>query len=972
MLTIFRVKLFFAALFISTGIYAQQMVSGSITDEEGTPLPGASVIIQGTDQGVTTDFDGNYSISIDRGQTLEASFIGYKTATSVVGEQNQINLSLSSDNELDEVVIIGYGAIRKKDLTGTLDVVGSEDFTKGSVVSAQQLIQGKVAGVSIVSNSGAPGDGANVLIRGIGSLNLNSNPLFVVDGIPLDSGGVGGSRNTLNVINPNDIASMSVLKDASATAIYGSRAANGVILITTKKGKMGDVSYEFSSRATSFSPISRIDVLNASEFTQAVQATQDADIIARLGTSDTDWQKEIYDQAIGINSTFSASGALKGIPFRASLGHTDQEGILMGDKFNRTTASLNISPQFLDGDLRVNFNTRYVYTENDFANRGAIGSAAYFDPTKPVFDANSPFANYYTWLDADGTKLALSPTNPLALLNLTEDTSEVNRIISNVKIDYDLPVEGLTATINAGIDNSTRKGINTQDANLPTDADGFNGSNNEYNNTSTNLLVDAYVNYSKTLDASNFSITAGHSYQSFEYDNSSSQAIEYLNGDGSVNSDTSITQNFVDKSKNVLLSYFGRINYSVSEKYLITATLRTDASSKLPSNDRWGTFFSTALAWNIHKESPVIETVFNELKLRVGFGEVGNVNGLGDYNFLTRYTRSDIQSQYGFGTNFYTTFRPAPINKDLRWEVGQTYNAGLDFSFAQLGLSGSVNAYIKNTNDLIATSIVDPFTNFGTTINANIGDMENKGVELELNYTIVDTADFSFDVNYNVAINDNTITRLENEQNVGDLGFGNSLQRHQEGKAPYAYYVYKQIYGEDGRPIEGAYADLNGDGQINNDDRYFYKDPYADILMGLTTSMRYKQFDLTIVSRASFGNYSYNSMSASSNQSQITNLNRLSNVHSDYLDTGFLFFSDKNAVSDHYIQNASFFRIDNITLGYTIENVVGENPLRLYVTGDNLFVETEYNGIDPEITGGIDNNFYPRSRALALGLDIKF
>jgi len=972
MLTIFKVKLFFAVLFISSGIYAQQMVSGSITDEDGTPLPGASVIIQGTDEGVTTDFDGNYSISIDRGQTLEASFIGYKTATAVVGEQNQINLSLSTDNELDEVVIIGYGAIRKKDLTGTLDVVGSEDFTKGSVVSAQQLIQGKVAGVSIVTNSGAPGDGANILIRGIGSLNLNSNPLFVVDGIPLDSGGVGGSRNALNVINPNDIASMSVLKDASATAIYGSRAANGVILITTKKGKTGAVSYEFSSRATSFSPVSTIDVLNASEFKQAVQATQDTDIIARLGTSDTDWQKEIYDQAIGINSTFSASGDLKGVPFRASLGHTDQEGILMGDKFNRTTASLNISPQFLDGDLRVNFNTRYVYTENDFANRGAIGSAAYFDPTKPVFDANSPFANYYTWLDADGTKLALSPTNPLALLNLTEDTSEVNRIISNVKIDYDLPVEGLTATINAGIDNSTGKGINTQDANLPTDADGFNGSNNEYDNTSTNLLFDAYVNYSKTLDASIFSITAGHSYQSFEYDNSSSQAIEYLNGDGTVNTNTSITQNFVDKSKNVLLSYFGRINYSVAEKYLITATLRTDASSKLPSDDRWGTFFSTALAWNIHKESPTIEKVFNELKLRIGFGEVGNVNGLGDYNFLTRYTRSDIQSQYAFGTSFYTTFRPAPINKDLRWEVGQTYNAGLDFSFAQLGLSGSVNAYIKNTNDLIATSIVDPFTNFGTTINANIGDMENKGVEVELNYTIVDTTDFSFGVNYNVAINDNTITRLENEQNVGDLGFGNSLQRHQEGKAPYAYYVYKQIYGENGRPIEGAYADLNGDGQINNDDRYFYKDPYADILMGLTTSMRYKQFDLTIVSRASFGNYSYNSMSAASNQSQITNLNRLSNVHSDYLDTGFLFFSDKNAVSDHYIQNASFFRIDNITLGYTIENVVGENPLRLYVTGDNLFVETEYNGIDPEITGGIDNNFYPRSRALALGLDIKF
>ena len=522
MLTKFLKVQLLVVFMISSGVFAQQVVSGSITDQDGNPLPGATVIIQGTDTGVSTDFDGNYSIQVERGQTLEVSYIGYQVTTVVVGDQNQINLSLAADNELEEVVIIGYGAVRKKDLTGTLDVVGSEDFTKGSVVSAQQLIQGKVAGVSIVSNSGAPGDGANVLIRGIGSLNLNSNPLYVVDGIPLDSGGVGGSRNALNVINPNDIASMTVLKDASATAIYGSRAANGVILITTKKGQTGEIAFEFSSRATSFNPINKINVLNAAEFTSAVQATNDAYIISRLGTDDTDWQDEIYDQAFGINSTFSASGALKGVPFRVSLCHTDQEGILMGDNFSRTTGSLNVSPQFLDGALRVNLNTRYVFTQNDFANRGAIGSAAFFDPTKPVFDANSPFANYYTWLDADGSKLALSPTNPLALLNLTDDESDVNRVIANVKVDYDLPVDGLTATINAGVDNSTGEGISSQDANLPTDADGFNGSSNNYYNTSTNLLFDAYVNYLKTFETSNFSLTAGHSYQSFEYDNSSS------------------------------------------------------------------------------------------------------------------------------------------------------------------------------------------------------------------------------------------------------------------------------------------------------------------------------------------------------------------------------------------------------------------------------------------------------------------
>lgn len=960
------------ALLLSTVMVAQQTVSGLVTDAEGTPLPGATVIVQGTTNGVTTDFDGNYSINVERGQTLEASFIGYQSTTVLIEDQDQINLSLEQDNELDEVVIIGYGEARRKDLTGTLDVVNSENFTKGSVVSAQQLIQGKVAGVSIVTNSGAPGDGANVLIRGIGSLNLNNNPLFVVDGIPLDSGGVGGSRNALNIINPNDIASMTVLKDASATAIYGSRASNGVILITTKKGKSGEIKYEFSTRITNSQPINFVDVLNASEFTQAVNATQDADIIARLGDDDTDWQEEIYQEALGINSTFSASGDIKGVPFRFSLGHTDQDGILASDNFQRSTLSLNVAPQFLDGSLRVNLNSRYVYTENDFANRGAIGSAAFFDPTKPVYDTNSPYGNYYTWLDNDGTKLALSPVNPLALLNLTDDESTVNRLIANIKIDYDLPVEGLKATINAGLDNSTGKGFTSEDPNLPNDAIGFNGRNNDYDNKSTNMLFDAYLTYNKDLTDSNFSVTAGHSYQSFEYDNSSTNAVEFLNSDNSVNTDTSITETLIDKSKNVLLSYFGRANYNFNDRYLITATLRADASSKLPSEDRWGTFFSTAFAWNLHNESFGIDSVFDELKLRVGYGEIGNVNGLGDYNFLTRYTRSDVQSQYGFGNNSYTTFRPAPINKELRWEVGQTYNAGIDFSLANFGLSGTVNAYIKNTNDLIASAVVDPFTNFGTSISANIGDMENKGIEVELNYTVVDTEDFGLSLSYNAAMNDNTITRLENEQNVGSLGLGNNLQRHEEGKSPFAYYVYKQIYDTNGNPIEGAYADLNGDGLINIDDRYFYKDPYADVLMGLTANLRYKQFDLSVVSRASIGNYSYNQMSASSNLSQITNLNRLSNVHRDYLDTGFLFFSDKNTVSDHYIQNASFFRLDNITLGYTFENAIQDNPLRIYLTGDNLFVATDYDGIDPEITGGIDNNFYPRSRAIALGLDLTF
>ena len=953
-------------LFLSLGAFAQQSVSGLITDSSGTPLPGVNVIIQGTNVGVSSDFDGNYQINVDNGQILVFSYIGYDSVELTVNGANQDVKMTESDSELDEVVVIGYGTVRKKDLTGAVDLVTEKNFAKGSVVSPQQLIRGKVAGVSIVSNSGAPGDDSNVLIRGIGSLNLNSNPLYVVDGIPLDSGGVGGSRSPLNAINPADIEAISILKDASATAIYGSRAANGVVLITTKKGKTGELKFNFSSRSSSFTPIDFVDVLNATQFKYAVQATGVSDYISRLGSNDTDWQKEIYETARAQNNSFSVSGGLLNMPFRASLGYTDQDGILMGDNFNRMTGSFNIAPSLLDGDLRANVNVRFVRSENDFANRGAIGSAVFFDPTKPVFGSSSNYGGYYTWLDSTGKKLALSPTNPLALLNLSDDESTVDRIITNLKLDYDLPIDGLIATVNAGYDNSKGEGFSSQDKNMPTDAAGFNGSNNMYSNETTNLLFDAYLNYALESGKSNLSVTAGHSYQSFEYDNSSTASVEYLNPDGSVNSGSSTNNSFIDTSKNVLLSYFGRVNYSFDEKYLLTATLRADASSKLPSSDRWGQFFSAALAWNFYDDG------VDKLKFRVGFGEVGNVNGLGDYNFLTRYVSSDSQAKYGFGNSFYSTYRPAPINKNLRWEVGQTTNFGIDFTFSDLKLNGSLNAYVKKTNDLIATAVIDPFTNFGTTIDANIGDMENKGVEFQLNSTLFESDDLKFDINYNVSINDNKITRLDNEQNVGGIGFGAFLQRHETGKSPYSYYVYKQIYDHKGRPIEGSYADLNGDGRINNDDRYFYKDPYADVLMGLSASITYKDFDLSMASRASLGNYSSNRMAAASNENQIWNLGRLSNVHTSYLDTGFLYFSDKNGVSDHYIQNASFFKLDNVTLGWTVDNVIDNNPMRLYISADNLLTITEYDGIDPEITGGIDSNFYPRSRAIALGLDINF
>lgn len=965
---------FVCLLFVtSLGLYAQQTVSGVVTDTSGSPLPAVNVVVKGTTTGVSTDFDGNYTISVANGSVLVFSSVGFETQEINVSGANLDVTLIESTSELDEVVLIGYGTSLKKDLTGAVNLIQDESFNRGTIFSPQQLIQGKVAGVSIVNNGGAPGEGANVLIRGIGSLNLNSNPLYVVNGIPLDSGGVGGSRNPLNVINPNDIESISILKDASATAIYGSRAANGVVLISTKKGVSGDFQFNFNSRMSTYTPVDYVDVLTSDEFRKIINSTGNSDYISRLGNESTDWQKLIYKQAFARDYNFSMSGSLLNTPFRVSIGSTNQGGILKDDSFERLTGSLNLNPSFLDQSLRMGINLRYMATENDFANRDAIGSALRFDPTKPIYDLGSPFGGYYTWLDTDGTKLALSEVNPLALLNLREDISSVDRIIANVKADWDTPIEDLVATINFGYDASDGIGNTFTDPSMPDDADGFNGSESTYSNKSTNILFDGYLNYGNSIKDFDYNVTAGYSYQSFEYDDSSSNYTEYLNANGSVNTTSSIINSFIDTSKNVLLSYFGRANINYKDILLLTATLRADASSKLPESDRWGQFESFALAWNVHETiNPDDLVIFDELKVRLGYGQVGNVNGLGDYNFLTRYVSSTNSARYGFGNSFYTTYRPAPINKDLRWEIGTTLNAGLDFSLKGVDLSGSVNFYVKETNDLIATAVIDPFTNFGTTIDANIGDMENKGVEFEIGGTLVQKNNFTLSFNYNISYNDNEIIRLENEQNVGDIGFGSSIQRHREGMAPFAYFVYKQIYDSNGKPIEGAYADLNNDGVINGEDRYFYKDPYADILMGFTLNTTYKNFDINMTSRASIGNYSFNSSHAAAKSSLITNLGRLSNISGDYLNSGFTGTSGISDRSDYFIQNASFFKIDNISLGYTIENFMKTNPVRIYVAADNVLVVTKYDGIDPEITGGIDSNFYPRSRVFSLGLNFNF
>ena len=951
---------------------AQSTTSGTVSElENGFPLPGVNVTIKGSSSGTTTNFDGKYQLTVSNGDVLVFSYVGYTSQEVIIAGQTVLDIQLSEDaSALDEIVLIGYGSVKKEDLTGAVDLITAKDFNQGPIVSAQQLISGKIAGVSVTSGSGAPGDGQTIRIRGNGSLGLSSNPLIVVDGIPLNDGGVGGSRNPLNLINPNDIESMVVLKDASATAIYGSRGANGVIIITSKKGNEGDFKFNVNTSTTVHTAIDQVDVLSTEEFVGVINSTGDSAYTDLLGASDTNWQDEIYKDATGKDFSFSALGSAFGVPMRASLGYTDHDGILRTDNFQRTTGSLNFSPSFLKEQLKVEVNLRGSVAKNTFADRGAIGSAVSFDPTQSPYDAGSQYGGYFAWIDAGtGNQSNLAQTNPLALLNLRNDTSQVDRFIANIKVDYNLPfVEGLKATFNLGHDSSMSDGVTLVSDLIPTSDSTFNGSKNTYNQEATNQLLDVYLTYITSFnDAHNLTAVAGHSYQAFEFDNTSYDSEAEEDGNDF---------EFIDRSKNVLLSYFTRLNYDYQGKYLLTATLRADASSKLNPDDRWGYFPSLAAAWNLHKEGFMSDSFFDELKLRAGYGEVGNVNGLGDYRFLTQYVGSQSTANYQFGSSFYQTYRPEPINTELRWEIGRTTNIGLDYAILDGKLSGSVNAYMKETKNLIASSSVDPFTNFGNRIDANIGDMENKGIELSFDYTPIQNENFEWSINYNISFNDNKVTRLPFDQAVGGIsgGVGNNIQTHTEGQTPYSFLVYQQVYDASGAAIEGVYVDRNGDDIINDDDRYIKESPFADVIMGFNTNLKYKNWDLSVISRANFGNYAYNNVASNAVFSQAIGNSGgfLRNIHSDYLNTGFMDYTETSLLSDHYVQEASFFKIDNITLGYTLKDAYKDTDIRFYGSAQNVLTVTNYEGLDPEIYGGIDSNFYPRPRSFVFGVNIDF
>ncbi|MEN9950866.1 MAG: hypothetical protein RLY85_1618 [Bacteroidota bacterium] len=976
-------------------------VTGKISDSNaGTPLNGATVTAKGTSKSVVTDASGKFTIEVPSAvNQLVVSFSGYATQdVTITGSMLNINMVIASAT-LGDVVVIGYGTTRKKDLTGSVATIGSKDFVKGALTTPEQLIQGKVAGVQITSNSGAPGAGSTIRIRGGASLNASNDPLIVIDGMPLDNGGISGQANALALINPNDIESFTILKDASATAIYGSRASNGVIMITTKKGAKGKPSINFNSQLSVGKIAKKVDVLNAAEVRDVVKqygtpALQELlkDIHIRDGVEGTDWQDQIYQSALTSDNNWSIRGSLGSLPYRVSLGYLDQEGVLKTGKLVRTSAGINLNPSFFNNHLKLDFNLKSTQSESVFANEGAIGSAVSFDPTKPVYSGNSNYGGYWEWLDpssSTGLK-ALSPKNPLGILMQRDDRSNVVRHIANLVVDYKFHfLPELKAVVNAGADMANGEGtIVVPESAAATylrfkdPSNKFHGGvNNEYRQERQNTYLNAYLNYAKDISAikTRLDVTAGYEYQDY-------QTTTYNFADRTFDNTVVTTPNFeFDKPQYRLASALGRVNLNILNKYLLTGSVRQDGSSKFNADNRFGIFPSAALAWKINEESFMKNASFvDDLKLRIGYGVTGQQDGIGYYDYISYYNLSSITAQYQFGNNFYQMFRPGGYYFNRKWEQTETRNVALDFGLFNGRVSGTVELYQRITSDLLNEINQPAGTNFSNKIVANVGSMENKGVELTLNVQPIKRQDLVWDLSFNATFNQNEITKLtiSDDPNYPGARFGgisggtgNTIMIHSVGYNRGAFFVYKQVYDKQGKAIDNLFADLNRDGVINEKDLYQYKGVDPRMFFGMSTNLSFGKWNAGLVARSNIGNYMYNNVASSTGtiRNILNPIGYINNGSREVLRSGFSGSGANYYLSDYYVQNASFLRIDNINLGYNVGQVLNNKAnLRLSANVQNALVVTKYNGLDPEMNGGIDNNFYPRPRTVVFGINLDF
>jgi TonB-dependent starch-binding outer membrane protein SusC len=959
--------------------------------------------VKGTTNGTITDFDGNFMLNVPKDAILSVSFVGYKSAE--VKAASTVMVTLEDDSQvLDAVVVIGYGSVKKNDMTGSVTAIKPDKLNKGLITNAQDMMTGKIAGVSVISKGGAPGEGATIRIRGGSSLTAENDPLIVIDGLAMDNKGVKGLANPLSMVNPNDIESFTVLKDASATAIYGSRASNGVIIITTKKGQAGarpTISYDGNVSVSTVK--STVDVMDGDQFRSFIKDIwgEDSEAYSKLGNANTDWQKEIFRPAVSTDHNLTISGGLKNMPYRVSFGYTNQNGIVKTSKFERYTASVSLAPSFFEDHLKVNANLKGMIAKNRYADGSAVGSAVSFDPTQSV-RSDDPYHQYYfdgyfQWntdassLNDDTWKRTFNsnaPGNPVALLEEKDDRAISKSLIGNLELDYKFHfLPDLHAHVNGGMDLSTGKQY--------TDVSPYSSTNNYYGSygweqkDKYNLSLNAYLQYSKDFtDKHRFDVMAGYEWQHF-HDTSdqeywglyplSNNVVENRGQRYNNTSSGSATESY-------LVSFFGRVNYTLLDRYLFTATVRQDGSSRFHKNNRWGLFPSFALGWKLKEEAFLKDVdVLSDLKLRLGYGITGqqNINS-GDYPYLAVYETNKDGAYYpilGEGT----TYRPNAYNPDLKWEKTTTYNVGLDFGFLNNRINGAVDYYYRKTTDLLNSVFVSAGTNFKNKVLSNVGSLENSGIEFSINSKPVVTTDWTWDLGFNITYNKNEITKLTTGDSenyyvaAGDnIGGGRDMKAmaHAVGHPASSFYVYQQVYDENGKPIENEFVDRNGDGTINGDDRYFYKKPTADVLMGLTSRLSYKSWDFSFSLRASLNNYVYNSVEAGGsdcNPTSVYSFGALNNRPLMGVANNIQNLKDNTLLSDYFVQNASFMKCDNITLGYSFKKLFGA-PIggRVYAAVQNVFTITKYKGLDPEVEKGLDNNIYPRPLTTLIGLSLNF
>ena len=1007
----FRMLVLALGLFLSVGAFAQIEVKGHVKDAVGEPIIGATVRVANTQIATVTDFDGNFTLKANQGADITVSYIGYQTAT-VKAAPNVVVLLEDDAALLNEVVVIGYGVARKNDLTGSVTAMKPDEKNHGLIVSAQDMIQGKIAGVNVISDGGTPGGSSTIRIRGGSSLNASNDPLIVIDGLAMDHQGIKGASNALSMVNPNDIESFTVLKDASATAIYGSRGSNGVIIITTKKGRSGmapkvsyngNVSYSVKKKT--------LDVLNGDEYRKFIldYYGADSDAAAQLNFGNTDWQDEIFHPAVSTDHNITVQGGLKNMPYRLSVGYTDQNGILKTSNFQRTTASLTLNPSLLNDHLKFNINGKFMYAHNRYANGDAIGDATRMDPTHFPYSSDAQYDNYrgyWQWLDS-GASL-MDPTyptmwnrntvaNPLSRLYEKNDRANSYDYMGNVEVDYQIHgFEDLRLHANASGDWAN----GTQD----TDYAPWGPSNFYYGNSGYtyekkyNLTFSAYAQYYKDfLKTQHFDIMVGYEWSHTKYQGNSHYAGLYpLTTQQVITHDDGTTEpaagkpynekSSIWKSENYLVSFFGRANYIAFDRYMVTATVRRDGSSRF--KEHWATFPSVALGWKINEEAFLknVKWIY-ELKLRLGWGKTGQQEDIGDYNYFASYNAnvSNVDGRYPLiGINDDgLLYRPDAYNQDLKWETTTTWNAGLDFSFFNNRISGSVDYYYRKTTDLINDASVSAGSNFRNMVRSNIGSLKNNGIEVSLTVRPIQTTDWQWEVTTNFTYNKNEITELTGESSIvmtGGIssGTGNQCQAHSVGHPARSFYVYQQVYDESGLPLEGVYVDRNADGVINDSDRYFYKSPAAPYIAGLSSRLQYKNWDFGFGLRANFDNYVFWDKEAGySNVSKRydSSFNYLQNVIPGAVQRNWSTYD--HALSDYFVHNASFLKCDNITLGYSFDGLFNGGSYnglsgRIYASATNVFTITKYKGIDPEVESGIDNNMYPRPFTVQVGLNLNF